>query len=269
MSSRYSRYQKLTFEHPSPKVLEIVLHGVGRANACDKRGHYEMSEIWKDVAEDPDVHCAIVRGPGDAFCAGGHMDLVDNLGQDFELMLQGWTEARGIVYNMLNCSKPIVSAIRGPAAGAGLAMAILADIIIASKTARINDAHVKLGMVAGDHAVIIWPLLCGMAKAKYHLLLNDMISGEEAERIGLVSMCVDDAKTYDTAREVAGRLANGAQTAIRWTKYALNNWLRLAGPSFDTSLLMSSLTFMGPDIQEGMAAIREKRKPQFSAKTPL
>ena len=111
MSSRYSRYQKLTFEHPSPKVLEIVLHGVGRANACDKRGHYEMSEIWKDVAEDPEVHCAIVRGPGDAFCAGGHMDLVDNLGQDFELMLQGWTEARGIVYNMLNCSKPIISAI--------------------------------------------------------------------------------------------------------------------------------------------------------------
>jgi enoyl-CoA hydratase len=269
MSSRYSRYQKLTFEHPSPKVLEIVLHGVGRANACDKQGHLEMAEVWKDVAADPDVHSAIVRGPGDAFCAGGHMDLVNNLGQDFQLLLQGWAEARGIVYNMMNCSKPIVSAIRGPAAGAGLAMAMLADIIVASKTARINDAHVKLGMVAGDHAMIIWPLLCGMAKAKYHLLLNDIISGEEAERIGLVSVAVDDEKTYDTAREIAARLASGAQTAIRWTKYALNNWLRLAGPNFDLSLAMSSLTFLGPDIQEGMAAIREKRQPHFTAASPL
>jgi enoyl-CoA hydratase len=267
--SRYDRYQRLTFERPAPKVLEIVLHGVGRANACDKQGHQEMSEIWKDVHEDPEVNSAIIRGPGEAFCAGGHMDLVDNLGQDFNLMLTGYTEARGIVYNMLNCSKPIVSAIRGPAAGAGLAMAMLADIIIASKTARINDAHVKLGMVAGDHAAIIWPLLCGMAKSKYHLLLNDMISGEEAERIGLVSLCTEDAETYDKAREVAERLANGAQTAIRWTKYVLNNWLRMAGPNFDLSLAMSSLTFMGPDIQEGMAAIREKRKPSFTAPSPL
>lgn len=269
MNARYDRYQRLTFERPSPKVLEIVFHGVGRGNACDKQGHFEMSEIWKDVAADPDINSAIIRGPDEAFSAGGHMDLVDNLGDDFQLMLQGYTEARGIVYNMMNCNKPIVSAIRGPAAGAGLAMAMLADISVASKTARINDAHVKLGMVAGDHAIIIWPLLCGMAKAKYHLLLNDMISGEEAERIGLVSICVDDAHTYDKAREIAERLANGAQTAIRWTKYALNNWLRLAGPNFDMSLLMSSITFSGPDIQEGMAAVREKRKPNFNAPSPL
>jgi enoyl-CoA hydratase len=269
MDSRYAKYKNLTFSTPSPKVLEIAFHGVGRANACDAQGHLEMSEIWKDVAADPSINAAIIRGHDDAFSAGGHMDLVDNLGDDFTMMLQGYTEARGIVYNMMNCNKPIVSAIRGPAAGAGLAMALLADITIASKTARINDAHVKLGMVAGDHAAIIWPLLCGMAKAKYHLLLNDTLSGEEAERIGLVSLCVEDDQTYPKAREVAARLANGAQTAIRWTKYVLNNWLRMAGPNFDLSLAFSSLTFMGPDIQEGMAAIREKRKPDFKSESPL
>lgn len=269
MSSLYSDYQRMTFEHPAPHVLEIVFHGVGRGNACDKQGHLEMARIWNDVAADPEVHSAIVRGPGEAFSAGGHMDLVEDLGEDFHLLLQGYTEARGIVYNMLNCNKPIVSAIRGPAAGAGLAMALLADIIIASKTARINDAHVKLGTVAGDHAIMIWPLLCGMAKAKYHLLLNDTLSGEEAERIGLVSLCVEDAATYDKAREVAERLASGAQTAIRWTKYALNNWLRVAGPNFDLSLLMASLSFMGPDMREGIAAIREKREPKFTTPSPL
>jgi len=138
-----------------------------------------------------------------------------------------------------------------------------------SKTARINDAHVKLGMVAGDHAAIIWPLLCGMARAKRHLLLNDTLSGEEAERIGLVSMCVEDGEVYDKAREVAARLAGGAQTAIRWTKYTLNNWLRAAGPNFDLSLALASLSLGGPDLKEGIAAMVEKRKPNFTATSPL
>jgi enoyl-CoA hydratase len=270
MTSPYSRYERMTFERPAPKVLEVLLHGVGPGNACDAKLHAEMADIWRDIEDDPEVNAVIVRGHGDVFCAGGHMDLVENLGQvDFLDLVGSWKEARGIVYNMLNCPKPIVSAIRGPAAGAGLACAMLADIIVASKTARINDAHVKLGMVAGDHAAIIWPLLCGMAKAKYHLLLNDTLSGEEAERIGLVSLCTEDHETYDRAREIAERLANGAQTALRWTKYVLNNWLRQAGPTFDTSLAFSSMTFLGPDIKEGIAAMREKRKPKFTSGSPL
>lgn len=270
MSSRYSAYQKITFERPAPKVLEIVLHGVGPGNACDARLHAEMADIWKDVEADPEINAAMVRGHGDAFCAGGHMDLVENLGRvDFMDWVASWKEARGIVYNILNCSKPIVSAIRGPVAGAGLACAMLADITVASKTARINDAHLKLGMAAGDHAAIIWPLLCGMAKAKYHLLLNDTLNGEEAERIGLISLCTEDGETYGKAREIAERLANGAQTAMRWTKYVLNNWLRQAGPTFDTSLCFASMTFLGPDVKEGVAAMREKRKPKFTAGSPL
>jgi len=270
MSSRYSTYKKMSFEHPAPKLLEIVLHGVGPGNACDARLHAEMADIWKDVEADSEVNAVIVRGHGNAFCAGGHMDLVENLGQvAFHDWVASWKEARGIVFNMLNCPKPIVSAIRGPAAGAGLACAMLADIIVASKTARINDAHLKLGMVAGDHAAIIWPLLCGMAKAKYHLLLNDTLNGEEAERIGLVSLCTEDEATYDKAREIGERLANGAQTAMRWTKHVLNNWLRQAGPTFETSLAFASMSFLGPDVKEGIAAMREKRKPKFTASSPL
>ena len=80
MSSRYSKYKMMTFERPTPKVLEIVLHGVGPGNACDATLHTEMADIWKDIESDPDVNAAIVRGHGDAFCAGGHMDLVENPG---------------------------------------------------------------------------------------------------------------------------------------------------------------------------------------------
>ncbi len=138
-------------------------------------------------------------------------------------------EARDLVMNVLNCSKPIVSAIHGPAVGAGLVAAMLADVSIAAKDARIIDGHTRLGVAAGDHAAICWPLLCGMAKAKYYLLTCETLSGEEAERIGLVSLCCEREALHDRALEVAKTLAAGAQSAIRWTKHTLNHWYRVGG----------------------------------------
>jgi len=180
-----------------------------------------------------------------------------------------WREARDLVYNVINGSKPIVSAMHGPAVGAGLVAGLLADISIATKTARIIDGHTRLGVAAGDHAAIVWPLLCGMAKAKYYLLLCETVSGEEAERIGLVSLAVEDAELVPKAFEVAKKLALGAQTAIRWTKYSLNNWLRLAGPSFDASLALEFMGFSGPEVKEGVASLKEKRAPSFPPDCPF
>src|SRR2546422_9039257 len=107
-----------------------------------------------------------------------------------------------MVYNLINCSKPVVAAINGAAVGAGLALAILADISIAAASARLIDGHTRLGVAAGDHAAIIWPLLCGMAKAKYYLLTADFLDGREAERIGLVSLCVPGAEVLPKALDV-------------------------------------------------------------------
>jgi enoyl-CoA hydratase len=140
---------------------------------------------------------------------------------------------------------------------------LLADVSIAARSARLIDGHTRLGVAAGDHAAIIWPLLCGMAKAKYYLLTGEPVSGEEAERIGLVSLCVPDEELHDRARTIARQLAAGSPTAIRWSKYALNNWLRLAGPIYDASLALEFLGFTGPDVVEGLAARREKRAADF------
>jgi enoyl-CoA hydratase len=177
-------------------------------------------------------------------------------------------EARDMVYNIINCSKPVVSAMRGPAVGAGLVCGLLADISIATPEARIIDGHTRLGVAAGDHAAIIWPLLCGIAKAKYHLLLCEPVSGEEAERIGLVALSVPDDQVHAKALEVARKLATGSPTALSWTKYALNNWLRAAGPIFDSSLALEFLGFTGPDVVEGVAARRAKRAPDFGDRGP-
>ena len=172
-------------------------------------------------------------------------------------------EAGDIVYNIVNCEKPVISAINGVAVGAGLAVALMADISIISEDARLTDGHLRLGVGAGDHAAIIWPLLCGMAKAKYYLLTSDFIDGREAERIGLVSKCVPADDVLPHALEVAAKLGVGPQTALRWTKRALNGWIRTASPIFDASLALEMLNFFDDDVVEGATAIREKRAPVF------
>ncbi|MFC5824808.1 enoyl-CoA hydratase/isomerase family protein [Nonomuraea insulae] len=256
-------YEKLMLDTPADGVLRITISEPGRLNAVDATAHRELGEVWRDADRDDSVRAILVRGEGRAFSAGGDLSMIEDMMRDHATRLRVFTEARDIVYNVLNCSKPVVSAIQGPAVGAGLAVALLADISVAGRTARIIDGHTRLGVAAGDHAAIVWPLLCGLAKAKYHLLLCEPLSGEEAERMGLVSLCVDDDQVHDKAMEIAVRLAAGSQEAIRLTKYSLNNWLRLAGPSFDASLAMEFLGFTGPDVAEGVRALREKRPPSF------
>jgi enoyl-CoA hydratase len=259
-----AQFPSLRFADLGGGVLEVTMSAPGRLNAVGHEGHRDLATVWTAIDRDPDVRVAIIRGEGGAFSAGGDLDLVSDMAEDFAVRIRVLREARDLVYNVINCAKPVVSAIEGPAVGAGLVVGLLADVSIAARDARIIDGHTRLGVAAGDHAAIVWPLLCGMAKAKYHLLTCEPLSGAEAERIGLVSLCVDPGELHDTARAVAKRLAAGSQSALRWTKYALNNWLRTAGPIFDASLGLEFLGFSGPDVKEGVAAIREKRPAEFS-----
>src|SRR3712207_4262354 len=264
MLDRYARFASLRFEQPEPQILRIVMSAPGRLNAAGAEMHRDLADVWTEIDRDPDTRVAIIQGEGRAFSAGGDLGLVEEMADDYAVRIRVWREARDLVYNVVNCAKPVVSAIEGPAVGAGLVVGLLADVSIAARDARIIDGHTRLGVAAGDHAAIVWPLLCGMAKAKYHLLTCEPLSGEEAERIGLVSLCVEPEQLHDTARKVARRLATGSQSALRWTKYALNNWLRVAGPIFDASLGLEFLGFSGPDVRDGVAAIRAKRPATFS-----
>jgi enoyl-CoA hydratase len=259
----YRDYQHLAFERRDPGVVLVTINRPEVLNATNDRLHWELTQVWLTIDADPTARVAVVTGAGRAFSAGGDLDMVDANSRDPRRLARTVREASDLVYNMINTDKPIVSAINGVAVGAGLVVGLLADVSIMSESARITDGHTKLGVVAGDHAAIVWPLLCGMAKAKYYLLTSDFIDGREAERIGLVSLCVPADQLMPKAFEVADKLARGAQQAIRWTKRSLNNWLRLAGPIFDQSIALEMLTFMEEDVREGLAAIREKRPPRF------
>jgi enoyl-CoA hydratase len=265
----YGRYQHLRVE-VSEGVALVTLNRPEAYNATNNRMHWELTQIWPDINNDPDVRVAVVTGEGDqAFSAGGDLDDLEQrndlpVEQRFEAIVALAKEARDIVYTMVECDKPIISAINGVAVGAGLAVALLADISIIAEDARLTDGHLRLGVAAGDHACIIWPLLCGMAKAKYYLLTCDFLDGREAERIGLVSRAVPRAEVRTTAMEIARRLAAGSQPALRFTKRALNQWLRLGGiASFDYSLMAEMMGFFGGDVAEGISAIRDRRTPEF------
>jgi enoyl-CoA hydratase len=269
VTDRYESYDKLLIERPNEGILKITFNKPESYNSIDAETHTQITHIWRDIDADPGVRAVIVTGAGKAFSAGGDFGLVAKMLDDPVQRMNSWKEAKDLVYNIINCSKVIVSAINGPAVGAGLVVGLLADVSIAARSARIVDGHTRLGVAAGDAACIIWPLLCGMAKAKYYLLTCRRMSGEEAERIGLVSLCVDDDALQETALEIAQELADGAQSAIRWTKYSLNNWLRSAGPIFDTSTALEILGFSGDEAREGLASHMEKRKPRFPKDCPL
>jgi enoyl-CoA hydratase len=259
----YSSYQHLLIEKKDGIAL-LTINRPESLNSTNFRLHYELSKVWLDIAEDDEVRVALITGAGRAFSAGGDFEVVEKAQGNAEVVGQIMKKAHDIVHNMINCDKPIISAINGVAVGAGLAVALLADISIASENARFTDGHTRLGVAAGDHAAVIWPLLVGMAKAKYYLLTCDMLDAKEAERIGLVSMVVPPDQLMPKAMEVARKLSTGAQSAIRWTKQSLNQWLRAAAhTSFDYSLALEMLGFFGADVREGVKALQERRSPAF------
>ena len=246
-------------------IAELVFGPEGAMPATDQRGHAELGSIWQRLEAESSVRVILVRSVGKGFCAGSTSDLVQDMLGSEHARMRVMREGRAIVQGMIDCDLPIVSAINGAAVGAGAAVALLADISIAGHKAKIIDGHTKIGVAAGDHAAVIWPLLCGMAKAKLHLLLCNSIDGVEAERIGLVSLAVPDAELQAKAREVARQLAGGSRSALAFTKRSLNHWLRAAWPAFEHSLALEIIGFAGADAREGVSAINERRVPRFDA----
>ncbi|WP_077003009.1 enoyl-CoA hydratase/isomerase family protein [Variovorax sp. KK3] len=260
----YEDFQHIRFDRHADGVLLATLNRPEVMNATNARLHWELTRLWDVVKEDDATKVCVVTGAGDrAFSAGGDLAWVEEMVGNPEVVSVVMKEAGEIVYNMLNCDKPIISAINGTAVGAGLAVALLADVSVMAEGARITDGHARLGVAAGDHATIVWPLLCGIAKAKYYLMTADFIDGREAERLGLVTFSVPQAEVLGRALAIAAQLARGSQTAIKATKKSINNWMRMAGPIFDNSLALEMLGFLGADAKEGLASVRGKRAPDF------
>jgi enoyl-CoA hydratase len=263
MSMDYADFEHLVFERRGPGVVLVTIDRPEVLNAANLRLHRELADVWAVLDADPSVAVSVVTGAGRAFSAGGDLEMIEAMTTSYEATVEQWRDAGAVVESMLASTKPIVAAVNGVAVGAGLAVALLSDVSIVGESTRLSDGHARIGVAAGDHAALLWPLLCGMAKAKYYLLTADFLDGREAERIGLVTRCVADDRVLDEALAIAAKLAAGSATAVQWTKRVLNHWLRQSAPVFGESLALEMLGFLGPDAKEGVAALRARRDPEF------
>ena len=267
LTDLYANFDGLLFDRPAPHVLRVTIHNPEQANAMNPAMQHSLHAVWPVIDRDPDTRVAIITGSGRHFCSGGALDampsgVTEDKGSRFNY---DFGNVRALVQALIDTRKPIVSAINGAAVGAGLAVALLADIPIAAKTAKLVDGHLRIGVLPGDHAAMIWPLLCGIAKAKYHLMTNETITGEQAEAMNLVALSVDAEDLAAKSVEVAVKLANTAPTALRMTKYVLNHFLRQNQTIFDLSAALEMANFGSAESDEAMRAYLAREMPAFPA----
>jgi enoyl-CoA hydratase len=261
----YSAYEFLKIE-VAERVATVTINRPEQLNAVTAALHHEFEQIWLDLAEDRDVNAILLTGAGKAFSVGGDITSRDkptkSRGRGGRRIVMA--DGRRVIENMLDVEQPIVAAINGDALGFAANVALLCDITVASETARLADTHVALGAVAGDGGAVIWPLLIGPNRAKEFLMLGDSMTGADAGRIGLVNYAVPADQVLPKACEIAQRLADGPTWAIRWSKLAVNKWLKQqANLIMDTGLAYEALTLTTKDHKEAVKALIEKRKPNY------
>ncbi|ALJ16315.1 hypothetical protein ATM17_30290 (plasmid) [Sphingopyxis macrogoltabida] len=266
MAVAYDGYETLKIEKVDG-ILTIWINRPERGNAMNPTMNKEFQRIWLDIDADPEVDAIILTGVGDKFSVGGDAQTLNNPKNYDPLSKNGFRGARRAISNMLQVEPPIISAINGDAVGLGANIALLCDVSIAVRSARIGDPHVRMGVVAGDSACVIWPLLVGPNLAKQYLMTGDLMTAEKAERIGLINELVEDGEAYEAALKLAKRLQRGPKLAIRWTKHALNKMIQQQfNLAMDTSLALEQITLFSDDFQEATNAFLEKRKPSFKGR---
>lgn len=260
----YSRYHYLSAERKD-KILTVSFNRPDSLNAINAELHTELSHIFADIAQDREAEVVVLTGKGRAFCAGGDIKWFQEMTpQQLDAL---FAEARKIIIDMLEVEQPIIAAVNGAATGLGATLALFSDVIFAAENAKIGDPHVRVGVVAGDGGAVIWPWLVGAARAKELLMTGDLITAQEAERIGLINHVVAPDKLMATVMDFAARLANGPTKAIRWTKVSVNKILReTANLVLDTSLALEKHCFFTEDHKEAIRAFVEKREPKFTGR---
>lgn len=256
-------YEHIVLDRRPDGVVLATLNRPDRLNAVNGVLHGELARLPREFDADPDGRVLVVTGAGRAFCAGGDFS-PSGVGNDRAITLE---EGRQIVDHLLECSKPVISAVNGYAMGLGATVALLADVVYAARSATFADTHVVMGIGAGDGGQVIWPLLMGVNRAKYFLMTGDRLPAEEAERLGLVNFVVDDGTVVDEALALAARLAAGPAIAISASKMAINGYMRMiSNLVLPLSLSLEGRSMASEDHREAVRAFQEKRPPTYTGR---
>jgi enoyl-CoA hydratase len=263
---RLPEFTTLRTERVGDVLKVTIAHPTSPLNAVDGALHEDLAALFRALRRETQARCVLLTGQGRAFSAGGDFGWFPEL-QDPDVLETVRRDGKQMIWDLLDVEVPIVVAVNGPAVGLGASLALLCDVIFAADTASFADPHVRVGIVAGDGGVAIWPLVLGPARAKQYLLTGDPLTAAEAERLGLVNFVVPSAELQEKALAFAQRLAAGAPLAVRYTKLAVNKLVKDAlNVAFDVSTALEIVTFKSADHQEALAALRDKRPPKFTGR---
>lgn len=246
------------------RLLRLTLNRPDVMNAVNLALHDELAEALWFAQGDTGSEVLLITGAGRAFSAGGDLDHIALSAAEPHRFDHEARMAKRIVFTLLDIDKPVVCRLNGHAVGLGATIALMCDIIFAAEGAKIGDPHVGIGLVAGDGGAVIWAQRIGLARAKEYLFTGDLITAQKAAEIGLVNHCLPADQLDEAVEAFCQRLLNGATGAIRMTKILTNLELkRIAHTVMDAGIGYESVSVRSADHLEGIAALREKRKPRF------
>ncbi len=262
----YSGYNALKVERDG-KLAILTINRPEVMNAINPPTHFELEDFFMKVTHDDEINAIVVTGAGRAFCAGGDVkDMARRATVAKDTRVTG-RSGPWLIRCMMNVEQPMVAAVNGHAIGLGASIALFCDIVLMAEGAKIGDGHVKIGLVAGDGGAVIYPLLCGVNRAKEYLMTGDLMTAEEAYRIGMVNHVYPQDQVLPRAIEMAQSLANGATRAVRWTKAACNRSLwEQVNMVIEYGTAMEELTKATEDHKEATTAFKEKRPPKFTGR---
>lgn len=255
------------------RLVTVTLNRPERLNASTPEVREQLVRFWFEVAGDDSVGAIVLTGAGRAFCAGADLksmkgNVEEQSDEDYlrRRAVSSDVTSRRIMSLMLDVEQPIIGAINGDAIGLGASLAFACDIIVANENARFADTHVKnLGVAAGDGGTVLWPSMMGIHKAKEFILTGDFLVAKDAAAMGYINYAVPQEEVLPKAYELANKLANGPQWAIRWTKSAINKILReQLNLTLDTAQFAEKLCFASSDHREAVSAFVEKRPPVYT-----
>lgn len=248
-------------------ILTVTISNPGKKNACTPQMSEELATIWETIWIDPEVKVVILTGEGDAFCAGADLSAIAaRHGTEPPARITHPTTrvAKKHVLGIMECEKPVIAKVRGPAYGLGVNMALASDMVFVSENARLCDSHVKAGMVAGDGGVLLWPLAIGIHRAKEYLMTGEPIPGPLAAEMGLVNRCLPDDELDAHVQRMAEKLRDLPPHAVNYTKMSLNIALKqMTQAAFEASLAYEVYSMGMNDFKEATTAFVQKRQGMF------
>src|SRR5246127_578911 len=246
-------------------VSEISLVRPKLLNRFDNQLQIELATTLEELAKDNDVRAIVLGSTGKAFSAGGDFALMQAAHDDVDSRRETVEVGLRLGRSFVDLPQPIVAAVQGPAIGLGATVALMCDVVVAARSARLADTHVQLGLVAGDGGCLVWPQAAGMLRARRHLLTGDPLDAATAYQLGIVTDLVDGPDdVLPCAREIARRIAALAPMAVQGTKRALNHVSSLrADEVVELAFELEEHTLTSDDLLEGIAAFKEGRVANF------